>query len=53
VIDVSEHSFEATQRSGVVSALLTRPAGADCLLVLERSLEGSRRSTALSTRDPG
>ncbi len=33
-IEVTEHTFEATQSSGVVSALLAWPANADCLLVL-------------------
>ena len=30
----TQHEFEATTKSGTVSALLTRPAHADCLLVL-------------------
>ena len=31
--ETTEHSFEATRSSGGVSALLTRPVDADCLLV--------------------
>jgi predicted alpha/beta-hydrolase family hydrolase len=32
-LETIAHGFEATRSSGVVSALLTRPADADCLLV--------------------
>ena len=32
--ELTEHRFEATTSSGDVSALLMRPVGADCLLVL-------------------
>ena len=32
-LDTTEYTFEATRSSGVVSALLTCPANADCLLV--------------------
>ncbi len=33
-LELTEHRFEATTRSGDVSALLMRPVAADCLLVL-------------------
>ena len=41
--ELTEHRFEATTSSGHVSALLMRPVGADCLLVLGHSAGAGMR----------
>ena len=41
--ELTEHRFEATTSSGDVSALLMRPLGADCLLVLGHSAGAGMR----------
>ena len=47
--ETTEHSFEATRSSGVVSALLTRPANADCLLVFAHGAGAGMRHPFMET----
>ena len=47
--DTTEHSFEATQSSGVVSALLTCPVDADCLLVFAHGAGAGMRHLFMET----
>ena len=47
--ELTEHRFEATQSSGEVSVLLTRPAGADCLLVLGHGAGAGMRHPSMET----
>ena len=48
-IEPTEHTFKATQSSGVVSALLTCPANADCLLVLGHGAGAGMRHVFMET----
>jgi predicted alpha/beta-hydrolase family hydrolase len=43
------HEFEATTTSGTVTALLTRPAGADCLLVFAHGAGAGMRHEFMET----
>ena len=47
--EVTEHEFEATSSSGTVSALLARPPGADCLLVLGHGAGAGMRHRFMET----
>ena len=46
-VEPTEHSFEATERSGIVSALLTCPSDADCLLVLGHGAGAGMRHVSM------
>jgi predicted alpha/beta-hydrolase family hydrolase len=47
--EVTEHHFEATSRSGPVSALLMNPPAADCLLVLAHGAGAGMRHSFMET----
>lgn len=48
-LELTEHEFEATTTSGIVSALLTRPGDADCLLVLAHGAGAGMRHEFMET----
>ena len=48
-VETTEHTFEASQSSGVVSSLLTCPANADCLLVLAHGAGAGMRHPFMET----